>query len=334
MQNTLDRLFSAGIRQVLGILLVGLVSLSLFPTDAFPRVIDGVAIVVNNDAILVSEINEMMMPLMQEYRAKYASAELKKKMTELRDTIIEQAIDTRLILQIAKQRGVTADEKSVDTRIEAVKKRFPSEDIFLQALASKGVTDREYRDQVAEQVLVQETLRRVLGAGIDITDNEIGEYYDTHPEEFITEPKVNLAQIFLQIPSESTAENVEQVRQKAEELHVLIEDGMDFSELAKKYSEGPYRDKGGVIGIAGPGEILPELEKIAFSLKTGETSAVIRTAYGFHLLQALEAFPARTVMFEEARQDIEGRIHEIKRSEKYKDWMKKLREDSYIDIKI
>jgi parvulin-like peptidyl-prolyl isomerase len=334
MRNALDKTFRAGIRRVFAILLVGFVSLSLFSTNALPRVIDGIAIIVNDDAILVSEINEMMMPLMQEYRARYAGSELKKKMTELKDTIIEQAIDTRLILQIAKQRGVTADEKNVESRIEAVKKRFPSEEVFLEALSAKGVTYKEYSDQVAEQVLVQETLRRVLGVGIDITDNEIREYYDEHPDEFITKPKVNLAQIFLQIPSGSTEEEIEKIRRKAAELHVLIEDGMDFSELAKKYSEGPFRDKGGIIGIAGPGEILPELEEIAFNLKTGETSEVIQTVYGFHLLQALEAFPARKVTFEEAQQVIEERIHETKRSEKYKDWMERLREDSYIDIKI
>ncbi len=322
------------LRRALGCLAAAIVSIAFFSTAAFPRVIDGIAIIVNKDAILVSEINEAMMPLMQEYRARFSGEELKKKISELRDTVIEQAIDTKLIVQVAKQRGISADEKTVDSRIEVVKKRFPSEDEFLQALASKGITFREYREQVAEQVLAQETIRRVLGEETNIMDNEIREYYDSHPDEFVTEPSVTLAQIFLKIPSGSTPEEVDRLRQKAEQLRILIENGVDFSELAGKYSEGPYRDRGGVVGAVSPKEILPELEEIAFGLKTGEVSPVIQTSYGFHILKALEAEPSRKIGFEEAKPIIEERINEMERSKKYKDWIKKLREDAFIEVKI
>lgn len=324
----------AGVRQALTCLAATIVLVAFLPTAAFSRVVDGIAIVVNKDAILVSEINEAMLPLMQEYRARYSGDELKKKMAELRDTIIEQAIDTKLILQVARERGISADEKTVDSRVEVVKSRFPSEDEFYQALASKGITFREYREQVAEQVLAQETIRRVLGEEIDVTDNEIREYYDSHPDEFVTEPRIKLAQIFLKIPTGSTPEEVDRLRQKAEQLRILIEDGVEFSELAQKYSEGPYRDRGGVVGEVSPNEILPELEEIAFGLKTGEVSPVIQTNYGFHMLKALEAEPARKIGFEEAKPLIEERISEMERSERYDDWIEELREDAFIDVKI
>ncbi|GAB4347966.1 MAG: peptidylprolyl isomerase [Candidatus Abyssubacteria bacterium] len=310
------------------------ISILLFAAPALCTVIDGIAIIVNKDAILVSEINEAMMPLMQEYRQRYSGDELKKKMNELRETVIEQAIDTKLILQIAKQKGLQVDEKAVDARMEVVKERFPSEDDFLQALAEKGLTYREYRDQVAEQVLVQETIRQVLGADIRVSDNEIQEYYDTHREEFVTEPKLKLAQIFFTIPADADPQILSQLQQKAEQVRILAEDGLDFSELATKYSEGPYKEKGGVIGTVNPNDILPEIKDIAFGLKAGEISPVIQTDYGLHILKALEVAPARTITFSEARPIIENLLHEKKRSEKYKDWIKKLRKDSYIDIKI
>ena len=315
-------------------LVATLVSLTLLSASALSRIIDGVAIVVNRDAVLVSEINGAMLPTLQEYRKRYSGAELERKLAELRETVINQAIENKLILQVAKANRISADEKMVDSRIELIRKRFPSESEFQNALAGKGLTIREYREQVAEQVLLQETLKRVLGAEISVQDYEIVEYYDTHSEVSETEPRVKLAQIFLQTQRDSTKEEVEEVRQKAEQLRILLEDGADFQELASKYSQGPYREKGGVVGEVGPEEILVDLKDAAFSLKTGEISPVVQTTYGFNLLMAVEAMPARTIEFDEAKPLIEELIREKRRSEKYGDWIEKLKEDSYIDTRI
>jgi parvulin-like peptidyl-prolyl isomerase len=329
-----SKFFCRCIPQTFGGCVAAALFLACLSTTAFPRVIDGIAIIVDKDAVLVSEINEALMPLIQEYRTRYAGEELKKKIEELRKTVIEQAIESKLILQLARRQGITADDKTVDSRLEIVKRRFPSEDAFFEALASRGVTYREYRDQVAEQVLVQETVKRVLGGSIKVSDNEIEEYYRTHPDEFTTEPKVKLAQIFLKHPAQDTPAEMDRVQQKAAQLRILIEDGIDFAQLAEKYSEGPYREKGGLIGVVGPKEILPELEEIAFGLQTGEVSPLIQTDYGFHILKALEAIPSREIGFEEAKPLIEERINEMKRNEQYKDWIRKLREDSFIEVKL
>ncbi len=315
-------------------LVVAFALLAILPTQSLSRIIDGIAIVVNRDAVLVSEINSSMMPTMQQYREKHTGPELKKKQDELRETVINQAIETKLILQVARVNGITANEKTVDSRIEVVKKRFASEKEFVKALASKGLTLREYREQVVEQVLVQDTVKRVLGREVNVQDDEIEEYYDSHRDEFETKPHVELAQIFLQIPRDGTEEDIEAVGKRADQLRLLLDDGADFSELAMKYSEGPYREKGGLIGEIGAEEILPDLEKIAFTLETDEISPVVRTAYGFHILKAHKASPARKIGFEEAKPVIEENIREKKRTEKYDDWIEKLKEDSYIDIRI
>jgi parvulin-like peptidyl-prolyl isomerase len=315
-------------------LVVAFALLAILPTRSLSEIIDGVAIVVNKDAVLVSEINGSMGPAVQQYREAYTGPELEKKLAELRETVINQAIETKLILQVAKVNGVTANEKIVDSRIEAIEKRFPSQKEFVRALASKGLTLREYRDQVVEQTIVQDTVKRILGREVTVQDDEIEEYYDSHRDEFETKPHVELAQIFLQIPRDGTEEEIEAVVELADQLRVQLDDGAEFSELATKYSEGPYREKGGLIGDVGAEEILPDLEKIAFTLETDEISPVVRSAYGFHILKAYKASPARKIGFEEAKPLIEESIREEKRAEKYDGWIDKLKEDSYIDIRI
>jgi parvulin-like peptidyl-prolyl isomerase len=316
------------------IALFGICLIFLFAPAASAVVVDGIAVVVNKDAILVSEINEALMPLMQEYRQKYSGKELQKHLANLREMIIDQAIETRLVLQVAKEKGFTASEKDIDTRVDMVKSRFPSEEEFLKALSTKGLTLHEYRDQVAEQVLVQQTIQREVGQDVKVLDNEIRDYYDSHLDEFVTVPRVKLAQIFLAVPGDAGVDAVEAKRQLANQLHVLLEDGMEFGELAEHYSEGPYRKDGGLIGVVGKNEILPELEKNAFALQTGEISPVIQTSYGFHILKALEALPERKIGFDEAKPLIEEHLRDTKRNDKYKEWIQELRSKAYIDVKL
>ena len=322
------------VRRLLAGLAVGISLLAGPSAPTLSRIIDGVAIIVNRDAVLVSEVNAAMAPMMQEYQARYAGAELKRKMAELREMIIKQAIETKLILQVAKVNGIRVDDGLVDSRIEVLKKRFPSEEEFLRTLSLKDTTLKQFREQVAEQVLVQETKRRVLGEDIHAPADEMEQYYNEHPDEFEVKPRVSLAQIFLGIPKDASQEKIEEARRRAEQLGLMLEEGADFSELAGKYSEGPYREKGGLVGIVGPGEILPDLEDVVFSLKKGEVSPVVRTKYGFHILRALDVTRARKIGFEEARPFIEERLREMKRSEKYDDWIEALKDDSYIDIRI
>jgi parvulin-like peptidyl-prolyl isomerase len=326
--------FALDLRRSAPALGAALVLLAIFSSPTLSRIIDGIAIIVNKDAVLVSEINSAMLPILQEYRTKYSGPDLQEKVVELRETIINQAIENKLVLQVAKANGIKADEKMIDSRIDIIKKRFPSDDEFQAALLAKGLTIREYREQVSEQVLRQETLQRVLGTDINIQDYEIKEYYDTHPEKFETEPQVKLAQIFLQVASGTAKEEIDEIREKAEQLHILLKDGADFAELATQYSQGPYSEKGGVIGVFGPDEIRADLKDPAFSLKTGEFSSVIQTAFGFHILKAVEATPSRKIEFDEAKPLIEERIREERRTEKYAEWIEKLKEDSYIEIKI
>jgi peptidyl-prolyl cis-trans isomerase SurA len=315
-------------------LLLAFFSLVVLVPPAAAVVVDGIAIVVNNDAVLVSEINEVLMPLMQEYRQKFSGKELEKRLADLRETIINQAVETKLILQVAREKGISASEKDIDGRIEIVKNRFPSEEEFFKVLSMKGTTYREYRDQVAEQVVVQQTVQNMVNQDIEVLDNEIRDYYDKYQSEFVTVPRVKLAQIFLSVPAGAAPETVEAIRQRAHQLRVLLDDGMDFSELASNYSEGPNREDGGLLGLVGRNEILPELENVAFGLSSDEVSPVIETTYGFHILKALESMPAREIAFAEAKPIIEERLREKKRSEKYQEWVQQLRGSAFIDIKL
>lgn len=304
------------------------------PPPVLARVVDGVAAVVNDDVILVSEINEAMRPLIREYRQRYSGADLRQRLQDVQEAVVTKAIEDRLILQVAKKAEITADKAQVDERLQSVIDRFGAVKEFEAELRRRGMSLREYREQVRDQIVVQETIRQVVGAKIRVTDNEIAEYYRTHRDDFEVAPARRVSDIFLAYNPASPTADREGVRVRARQIVMLAEEGADFGELARKFSQGPHRDKGGDIGFVTRGEILPVLEEAAFSQPVAGTPALVDTANGLHILAVMAARPGRVIPLSEARPRIQTTLTEQKQNDKYQEWIAELKAQSFIDRKL
>jgi peptidyl-prolyl cis-trans isomerase D len=116
--------------------------------------------------------------------------------------------------------------------------------------------------------------------------------------------RVHVEHILLTTVGKTPAE-VEEVRLKAEDILKQVKKGGNFADLAKKYSEDPgSKDKGGDLGFIVKGQTVPEFEKAAFSLQKDQTSDLIKTQYGFHILKVLEKETAHTKPFEEVKDSL------------------------------
>lgn len=301
---------------------------------AAARVIDGVAAVVNEDVILVSEINEAMRPIIREYRQRYSGDDLRRRLTEVQETVVLKAIEDRLILQVARRVGIAADKAQVDERLEAVVRRFGSDDSFEAELRRRAMTAREYRSQVRDQIIVQETIRQVIGANIRVTDNEIADYYREQRHQFELTAARRISTIFLPFTASGPVSDHAAVRLRAQQIVMLAGEGADFAELARKFSQGPHHAQGGDVGFVTRGEILPVLEEAAFARAAGDPPVMIETSTGVHLLLVTAERPGRLVPLSEARQRIQATLTEQKQSEKYQDWIDGLKTDSFIDRKL
>jgi len=144
-----------------------------------------------------------------------------------------------------------------------------------------------------------------LQAFLKSEDARLRSSYQERIDEFELPEKAHIRQIFLALPSDANAEKIEDVRKRAEAIRRRILDGADFGEIAKAESEDPSsKAKGGDLGEIARGQLIPALEQIAFSIKTGEVSEPIQTPSGFHLLLTEKYIPASLRSFEEVREDL------------------------------
>ena len=305
-----------------------------WPRAGAARVIDGVAAVVNDDVILVSEINDAMRPLIREYRQRYSGADLRRRLRDVQEAVVSKAIEDRLILQVAAKAEIKAEKAQIDERLEAVIERFGSVEILEAELRQRGITIREYRTQIRDQIIVQDTIRQVVGSKIRVTDNEIEEYYRKHRSNFEMAEARRVSAIYLPHDPRAAGDARAAMRRRAEQITMLASDGADFGELARKFSRGPHREQGGDIGYVTRGEILPDLEDVAFGMDADDPPTIVETADGVHVLAVTARRPGRVVPLSEARPRIQATLTERKQGEKYREWIDDLMAESHIDRKL
>ena len=138
-----------------------------------------------------------------------------------------------------------------------------------------------------------------------VTDDELRDVYNHNIQQYQVPNRVHAEHILLLTTGKTDAE-VAEVRKKAEDvLAQAKKKGANFEELAKKYSEDPgSKTKGGDLGWVLPGQMVPEFEKATFALNKGETSDLIKTQYGFHIIKVLEKETAHTKSFDEVKDSL------------------------------
>ncbi|MBI3128891.1 MAG: SurA N-terminal domain-containing protein [Candidatus Tectomicrobia bacterium] len=147
---------------------------------------------------------------------------------------------------------------------------------------------------------------------VTVAEPELKARYEQIRSRFAVEEQVTLSQIFLKLDPNAKAEEAEAAKKKLEALRDQARKGADFGALAKANSNDPSAAKGGDMGSFKRGEMVPELEKVAFSLKKGEVGGPARTSFGYHLLLVRDRQEARQRPFEEARAEVEKDLRQIK----------------------
>jgi peptidyl-prolyl cis-trans isomerase SurA len=252
--------------------------------------VDGIAAVVGNEIILLSEINSTV--------AQYA---IKNKLnlsnnpqlyTELSKKALQNGIDEKLLSIKADEDTIKADEDRVD---QALNQQI---DYMVQQVGSMEKLEEYYgapiakikkdlRKQIEDSYRIDLLKQRRFG-GMKISRREVEDFYQNYSDSLPTlPPTVDISHILIQLnPSE---ESLQEAYSKIEKIKKMLQDGADFAELAKKYSEDPgTASRGGDLGFVNRGDFVKEFEEVAFALKEGEISDIVQTQFGFHIIQLLE----------------------------------------------
>lgn len=295
------------------------------------EVLDGVAAMVNGDLILISEVRETYRdPIFlgaMGYPSDDDSPELKQK-------ALHYLIERKLMEQQARKLNITVSEQEVLAVIEHdVLPRFQlSLDGLKEEIARSGKTWAEYKAEVRMDLMRMRVVERQLSSASGPEVSELRGYYASHPEQFRTKSRARIWQILLPLPKSATSAETLAADEKARSIYNELKDGAKFEEMAGKYSSDSSAVDGGNMGIFNEGELVAEIDQVAFSLSEGQISKPFRTIYGYHIVRVTEKVDAGMISFDEVRPQIESQLGNKKRDQLYRQWIEKLKEKAHLEI--
>ena len=235
-----------------------------------PVVVEEIVARVNNSIITLSDYQKELDGLPQEIQQDCQNCLADKIQAELKEhqkNLLRDMIDQQLLIERAKDMSISVETDLVK-RLDEIRKEnnLATLEDLQKGVEQQGGNWDDYKTQLRDSLLTQEVIRREVGGRMDIGTDEVKKYYDANKQEFVRPEEVDLAEILLSTEGKSP-EEIAAVRTRAEDLRNRVAKGEDFSEIAKRYSEGPTAQQGGELGTFERGQLDTQIEAEVFKVE-------------------------------------------------------------------
>jgi peptidyl-prolyl cis-trans isomerase SurA len=313
---------------------LALILLALSPAAHAARLtVDRILATVNGEIITLSEFEKYKSMMLMGVAEKPVDMEADRQ-------LLGQLIDKKLILQEAKKLDITIKDKDVEHALDEVLRRNKLDQRGLEReLAKQGTTIADYKKVLEGEILQSRTIGRAVHSKITVSDEEMQQFYEQNMRgREKTGPRVRIQQILLLIPNKASSSQIAEIEKTAKDLHKRILAGEDFGKLAVKYSQGAGAQLGGDIGYFHKGELMADIDQLAFSLKNGQVSSVFRTELGFHIIKVLDLIDsdgdnaAKAGSWQDRRKEIQDILYGAQFEKEMTKWMQGIKERAYIEL--
>lgn len=300
---------------------------------------EGVVARVNEELILFSDLELAGKEVFERIKRETPPQSQEQELQEARRKVLEQLIDKMLLEQEAQRLQVKVTEEEINEAFERLlKSRGLTKEQFYVELSKQRVTPERFRERLRRELMVARMLDILIRSHIHVTDKECQDFFERNygtlrPGEPPPKDSVRLQQIILLTKGASDKEKAEKKR-LLEDIRKRVLKGEDFGKLARQYTEGPNPEKGGDCGFFRPGELIPELDTVAFALKPGEVSEVIETHLGFHLLRVMGRGEAPSTIPDHIRDQIRAYLEERQYQEEVKKFVEGLKKTAFIEVRL
>jgi parvulin-like peptidyl-prolyl isomerase len=276
--------------------------------------------VAKEDAAVVGDVHITRAQLDRRLQQGKCSYELQKRefpkagspeFQAVQQQILQSLVQRAELEQKAPDLDVKVTDKQVEDQLAKLKKQYfgGSEKRYQTEIKRQCISDAEVHSDLKSNLLSDAIYKKVTG-DVNVTTAASQAYYNSHKDTY-TQPETRVVRHIL-------------VKDKAlaDKLYAQLKGGADFAALAKKYSTDPgSKTQGGQLTIS-KGQTVPEFDKTAFALKTGELSKPVKTQYGWHIIEAEKAaVPSKVTPFAQVKESIRQQLLQQQRSDSLQKWL-------------
>jgi len=301
------------------------------------KVVEEIVARVNNEVITRSEFERAKATADEDAKSdcqnRCTPEQLNQLIEDRKKNALGELIDQSLLVQRAKDMGLSV-EPDVIKQLDQIRieNKLPSMEALEEAVSKQGLNWEDFKNNIRTGLLTKKVIGSEVGSHISVPKDEIKKYYDEHKAEFMRPEQVALRSIEVNTTGKDATE-VADLKKKAETARKRIQDGEDFGEIAKRYSDGATAKQGGYLGQYKRGELSKELEDTVFKMKRNDLTEVMETKQGFLILQVLEHYDEGEQSLAKVENEINEKLYGQRMEPALREYLKTLREESYVVIK-
>ena len=269
---------------------------------------------INNEVVTEYDLTAYVSMTRLQLEEMYSGKELEKNIQNLKSEALNSLIEDKLIISLARQRGLMIRPEFIQQRIDGIRNRFPNEAEFKKHLIKSGFSQDDLYKRIEEQLITMELINQEVRSRIYISPRAITEYYTKHSHEF---KKPQLREV-LAIRLES--------KQQASRAMSLLNTKISFSKVQKEFNSEIN------LGLMDMKMIKKDLAEVIFSLKENEFSKPIKQDDGFYIFYIQRIEPERNFILKEAQAQIRDILWHEEMEVKLTEWLDKLKAKSKIII--
>ena len=244
---------------------------------------------------------------------------------QLKVSIIDYLVQNEVIKQQAAEMKVTVTQKQLDERVKQVTDQVGGQKKLDDLLKKQGVSLEQLNSQLESQML-QEAVRTKVGENTKVTEAQIKAYFDDPKNEsqFIVADSVDARHVLLDAKNKAEA-------LKVQKLLAADPSDANWAKVAKKYSIDPgTKDKGGSLGSFPKGRMVPEFDKVAFSIKQGVISAPVKSQFGWHVIEVTKITPAKKSTLADSTKQIRQTLLTTAQQTLWAKWLKQAQKNANV----
>lgn len=303
-----------------------------------PHVVGGVVAVVNSDIVTREEVLEELAPQFAKLDTDASLTEegRRAKRAELVELEVRFKVERLLALQEARRRlneqQQAKIERDVDYYIKGLIRSVGSSAQLEKQLSAQGKTIEIRKSEEVENRMLAALWDQETGQHTFVRPAERRAYYENHRSDYQQKRAVQIRQIFVDYNSSATKEGA---RDFSVGLLARLKKGEDFAHLAQQYSDDPNASQGGLWKDyleEGSGQVRPEVEKAAFAMAVKQTSPLIESDIGYHIIKVEDVRPERLIPYSEVEDQITDTLRNAKMEQKRREVIDRLWKNSYVRI--
>src|SRR5690554_302553 len=305
------------------------------PAPAQAEVIDRIVAQVNDEVVTFYEVKKAAIPYMLQQGINPAILDNPEGRDAIYRDVLQDQVDRFLLAQEASTLGMDVSKAEVDEWLARTRQQQNlSEAQFREMVSGYGMDYETYRGMIRDNLLKMRVVKVKIGSQISISETDVDRAYKERFGEDGGKTKyIEVANILIK-PADSTPEAMEAAQKKAEAARQAIRDGADFAEAAAMFSEGPAAANGGYLGRFADGELDASFGDVAFAMEAGEISEVVKTAFGFQIIQVREVEYEASGNIEARKNELRAELQQKAIDRQLQAYLQRLRAQAFVETSL